>query len=56
MAYLALAAERERLPIGVIYNSAKPSYEELSGLDGMKPLVDADLNSIDIGPALADFR
>ncbi len=55
-AAMALAAERERLPIGIIYNSAKPSYEELSGLDGMKPLADADINKIDISQVLADFH
>ena len=55
-AAMALAAQRERLPIGVIYSGAKPSYGELSGLDGMPPLVDADISNVDINPALADFR
>lgn len=55
-AAMKLAAERERLPIGVIYNTAKPSYEELSGLDAMPPLVDSNMNNIDISQALADFR
>jgi 2-oxoglutarate ferredoxin oxidoreductase subunit beta len=54
-AAMALAAQRERLPIGVIYSSAKPSYGELSGLDGRAPLVEADLGNIDISGALADF-
>ncbi|MFA6434671.1 MAG: thiamine pyrophosphate-dependent enzyme [Elusimicrobiales bacterium] len=54
-AALALAAEREKLPIGVLYKKEKPSYEELSGLDGMAPLADADLGKIDLGPVLADF-
>jgi 2-oxoglutarate ferredoxin oxidoreductase subunit beta len=53
---MALAAERERLPIGIIYKKEKPSYGELSGLDGMKPLVDADIGNIDPSPVLADFR
>ncbi len=52
----ALAAERERLPIGIIYKKEKPSYGELSGLDGMKPLADSDIGNIDLSPALADFR
>ena len=52
----ALAAEREKLPIGIIYKKEKPSYGELSGLDGMEPLVNADIGNIDISPALADFR
>ncbi|HBA61208.1 MAG TPA: 2-oxoacid ferredoxin oxidoreductase [Elusimicrobia bacterium] len=55
-AAMALAAQRERLPIGVMYSSKKPSYEELSGLDGRAPLVEADLGKIDISGALADFR
>lgn len=55
-AALALAARRERLPIGVLYSKPGPSYEELSGLDNMPPLADADLSGIDIAPALADFR
>jgi len=55
-AALALAAGRDRLPIGVIYKKDRPSYGELSGLDAMPPLVDAELADIDIGPALADFR
>ncbi|MBI4351778.1 MAG: 2-oxoacid ferredoxin oxidoreductase [Elusimicrobia bacterium] len=55
-AALALAAERERLPLGVLYSRARPDYGELSGLDGMKPLVDAELDNIDLSPALADFR
>ena len=52
----ALAAEKEKLPIGIIYKKDKPSYGELSGLDGMEPLVNADIGNIDISPALADFR
>ena len=55
-AALALAAGRARQPIGVLYKKDRPSYGELSGLDGMPPLVDADLAGIDIGPALAAFR
>lgn len=55
-AALGLAEQRDRLPLGVLYERASPSYEELSGLDGMRPLVDAEPGNIDIGPALADFR
>ena len=54
-AALALAEQRERLPLGVIYERARPSYEELSGLDAMEPLVDAETGNIDISPAVADF-
>lgn len=55
-AAMTLAARRERLPIGVIYSSARPSYEELSGLDGRPPLADADIDNIDISQALAAFN
>lgn len=55
-AALALADGRGLLPLGVLYEQARPSYEELSGLEGMPPLVDAELANIDLGPALADFR
>ena len=55
-AALKLAEQRERLPIGVIYSKPKPSYEELSGLDKLPPLADADIGNIDISAALADFR
>ncbi len=52
----ALAAEKEKLPIGIIYKKERPSYGELSGLDGMEPLADSDIGNIDISPVLADFR
>jgi len=54
-AAMALAAERERLPIGIIYKKEKPDYGELSGLDRMPPLADANVDNIDISAALADF-
>ncbi|HCC49029.1 MAG TPA: 2-oxoacid ferredoxin oxidoreductase [Elusimicrobia bacterium] len=55
-AALALAAQRERLPLGVLYSKPGPAYGELSGLDALPPLVNADLANVDIAPALADFR
>ncbi|MBI5743622.1 MAG: 2-oxoacid ferredoxin oxidoreductase [Elusimicrobia bacterium] len=55
-AAMTLAALRERLPIGVVYSGAKPSYEELSGLDGLPPLADAQVSGIDIAPVLTDFQ
>jgi 2-oxoglutarate ferredoxin oxidoreductase subunit beta len=52
----AKAAEwGDRIPIGIIYKAGGPSYGELSGLDKMKPLVDAEISNIDIGPAFKDF-
>lgn len=55
-AALALAAQRDRLPIGVIYSKPRPDYGERSGLDAMPPLADADVFAADIAPLLADFR
>jgi 2-oxoglutarate ferredoxin oxidoreductase subunit beta len=55
-AALALAAQRDRLPIGVIYSKPGPDYGELSGLDAMPPLADADISAVDIAPLLPDFR
>jgi len=52
----ALAQQRDRLPIGVIYSKPRPDYGELSGLDAMPPLADADISAVDIAPLLADFR
>jgi len=55
-AALALAEQRDRLPIGVIYSKPGPDYGGLSGLDAMPPLADADISAVDIAPLLADFR
>ena len=55
-AALALARRRDRLPLGVLYRKPAPDYGELSGLDALPPLADADLNDIDLAPALEDFR
>lgn len=55
-AALARAAEwGERIPLGVIYQSARPTWEQLSGLDQRPPLVSDDISAVDLGPALADF-
>jgi 2-oxoglutarate/2-oxoacid ferredoxin oxidoreductase subunit beta len=45
----------ERIPIGIIYQAEKPSYEERSGLDHIPPLVDAEIADIDIRASLKDF-
>jgi len=46
----------DKIPIGVIYKKERPSYEELSGLDKMPPLVDAPIGGMDMLPAFEDFR
>ncbi|MCM2268293.1 MAG: thiamine pyrophosphate-dependent enzyme [Elusimicrobiales bacterium] len=55
-AAMALAAQRERLPIGVLYSKPGPCYGELSGLDDRPPLADADIAGTDISAALSDFK
>ena len=55
-AALALARQRERLPIGVLYSRPGPDYGALSGLDAMPPLADADISSVDIAPLLEKYR
>ncbi|MDD2772419.1 MAG: 2-oxoacid:ferredoxin oxidoreductase subunit beta [Elusimicrobiales bacterium] len=45
----------DRIPLGVIYETAKETYEEKSGLDKRPPLVGADILNVDINPALKDF-
>ncbi|MDA8244464.1 MAG: thiamine pyrophosphate-dependent enzyme [Elusimicrobia bacterium] len=55
-AALALAQQRERLPIGVLYSRPGPDYGALSGLDAMPPLADADISSVDIAPLLEKYR
>jgi len=52
----ALAEQRERLPLGVLYSKPGPDYGELSGLDALPPLADADLSAADITGVLQDFR
>lgn len=55
-AALALAQQRERLPIGVLCSRPGPDYGALSGLDAMPPLADADISSVDIAPLLEKYR
>lgn len=45
----------ERIPLGVIYNSDKKTYEEKSGLDKLPPLAEADIEAVDITAAIKDF-
>jgi len=42
----------DRIPLGVIYETAKETYEEKSGLDKRPPLAGADILNVDINPAL----
>lgn len=56
IAALQKAAEwGERIPIGVIYRKEGASYEDKSGLNQTIPLVEEEIEHIDIGEALKEF-
>jgi 2-oxoglutarate/2-oxoacid ferredoxin oxidoreductase subunit beta len=46
----------ERIPIGIVYRCAKADYGEKSGIDKREPLIEDDIEDIDITPALKDYR
>lgn len=46
----------DKIPIGVIYRERKKTYAERSGLHKRPPLVDMDIQKIDINPALLEFK
>lgn len=45
----------DRIPLGVLFNVLKSSYEELRGINKKSPLVEDDLEHIDINGILSDF-
>lgn len=45
----------ERIPLGIIYKSEQPTFEEKSGLDKRIPLVDETIEHIDIREELESF-
>lgn len=45
----------ERIPIGIIYRVEKETYEDKSGINKRPPLVEENIENIDIGAALRDF-
>jgi 2-oxoglutarate/2-oxoacid ferredoxin oxidoreductase subunit beta len=45
----------ERIPVGIIYQAEKESYEEKSGINKRPPLVEENIENIDIITALKDF-
>ncbi len=56
LAYQKAAEWGDHIPLGVIYKTDKPHYEELSGVDAMPPLVSADLSSINVRNIFPDFQ
>lgn len=45
----------EEIPTGIIYKAEKPSYEEKSGISGKAPLVEEEIEDIDITNILKDL-
>jgi 2-oxoglutarate ferredoxin oxidoreductase subunit beta len=54
-AYRKAAEWGERIPVGIIYKAEKETYEEKSGISLMPPLIDADIENIDMSAIIADF-
>jgi len=46
----------EKIPVGIFYRAEKESYEQKSGLSQLPPLVDADIEDVDIGRVFKDFE
>lgn len=45
----------DRIPIGIIYQHEKETYEDKSGINRIPPLVEEDIKDIDINAALQEF-
>ena len=45
----------DRIPLGILYRSEGPSYEDKSNLNKLPPLVDQPVENIDVKPLLQDF-
>jgi 2-oxoglutarate ferredoxin oxidoreductase subunit beta len=45
----------DRIPIGIIYQTEKETYEDKSGINKRPPLVEENIENIDISIALKDF-
>lgn len=54
-AYQKASEWEDRIPLGIIYKKEKPSYEEKSGLCERTPLVEEQIENIDIRSILNDF-
>lgn len=54
-AYLKAGEWGERIPLGIIYRAEHRTYEEKSGIEAHRPLVEDSIDEIDITPILQDF-
>lgn len=55
MAFQKASEWGERIPVGIIYRADKPSYEDKSGLSEKPPLVEENIEDIDIGGVLKEL-
>jgi 2-oxoglutarate ferredoxin oxidoreductase subunit beta len=55
-AYQKAAEWGDRIPIGLIYRQQKQTYEDRNGINENLPLVDENIDNIDILSALKEFR
>jgi 2-oxoglutarate ferredoxin oxidoreductase subunit beta len=55
LAYQKASEWGDRIPIGVIYKHEKETYEDKSGIKKIIPLVEEEIENIEIGDALKDF-
>jgi 2-oxoglutarate/2-oxoacid ferredoxin oxidoreductase subunit beta len=55
MAYARAAEWGDRIPLGVIYKKEKPTYEDLTGLNAVPPLVEQPIEEISLRPVLPEF-
>jgi 2-oxoglutarate ferredoxin oxidoreductase subunit beta len=54
-AYRKAAQWGDRIPVGIIYQSAQPTYEEKTGIDGMLPLNRHEIDTIDIVTIVTEY-
>ncbi len=54
-AYQKAQEWEEKIPLGIIYKQEKETYEEKSGLNQKKPLVEETVEGVDIHNVLAEF-
>ena len=54
-AYQKAAEWGDKIPIGILYKIDKETYEDKSGINKLPPLVDENIESIDITNILNDF-
>lgn len=54
-AYQKAAEWGDRIPIGIIYKSQKKTYEEKSGLGKKNPVIEENIENIDINKIIKDF-